>query len=159
MLADSKINKIVIVAFSWSFILFIYIQPILSCVMYFHIKDLPSCAFPSGCPTNPTNTVPSNKTNKNIIKNCICRKYLIYYSTHCHMRVKSDSKTLFQESITETFSRQRALIFLPSPIPPNPVHFSKNTVRGQEENCICLPTLSLSKCERDSIVRSAVARN
>jgi len=80
------------------------------------------------------NAVPYNKTNKNADKNCICRKDLIYYSRHCHMGVKSDSETLFQEPITETFSRMRCLIFLQAPIPTNPIYFSKNTVRGQEIN-------------------------
>ena len=72
---------------------------------------LPSCVFPAGFRTNPVNTVTLNKTNKNAEKNCICRKDLIYYSTRNDMRMKNDSKTLFQEPIKESFSRMRVLIF------------------------------------------------
>jgi hypothetical protein len=68
-------------------------------------------------------------------------KDIIYSATHSCMRLNSDSKTLFQEPITESFSRMRGLIFLPSSLPPNPVHFSNSTVRVQEVNCTCLPVL------------------
>jgi hypothetical protein len=119
-----------------------------------------NCAFPSGCPTNPLNTVPFNKTNENADKNCICRKDFIYYSTHCHVRVKSDSKTLFQEANYTDFLVNEGVNFPAIPHSTKSCIFLKQHRPGSR-GILYLPAWSmfLTKYERDSIVSCVVARN